>query len=141
MSHLRCLYILFCLPMILFIAGPSYSQSKNTVHGIELGRWVKEIEPNRYASSRDYKRTIKYFRDEFKGVSGIRWHAEVNLPSVKYIYIENRNRKRLWDGIHLYEIPGGKIRFYILPHIDKSEAKKSATPDKSTKGVVSGNAG
>ena len=127
--------------LVLTMAAPAAAQSKNTVHGIELGRWVKEIEPNRYASSRDYKRTIKYFRDEFKGVSGIRWHAEVNLPSVKYIYIENRNRNRLWDGIHLYEIPGGKIRFYILPHIDKKADKQPSPKKDPTKGVVKGNAG
>lgn len=108
------------------------AQEPNLVHGVEISRWVKEIEPNRYASSRDYKRTIKFFRDQFKGVRGVRWHAEVNLPSVKYIYIENRKRERLWDGIHIYKIPGGKIRFFILPH---EEEKTTAEPsgDKAAK--------
>ncbi len=119
----------------------SSAQERNLVHGVEISRWVKEIEPNRYASSRDYKRTIKFFRDQFKGVRGVRWHAEVNLPSVKYIFIENRKQDRLWDGIHIYKISGGKIRFFILPHEEEKttaepSGKKAAKAKPLTSGVV-----
>ena len=124
--YLSCviIFVAFCVSL------PVWAQETPQIHGVELHRWFKEIEPNRYASSRDYKRTIKFFRDQFRGVGGIRWHGEVNLPSVKYIYIQNRNRDRLWDGIHIYEIPGGKIRFFVLPH--RSEKPKSDEASQQT---------
>ena len=137
-KHFFSFSVAFCLSLGALSA---WAQEPNLVHGVELSRWVKEIEPNRYASSRDYKRTIKFFRDQFKGVRGIRWHGEVNLPSVKYIYIENRKKSRLWDGIHIYEIPGGKIRFFILPHIEEKPkpdpaAQKASKANTPTSGVV-----
>jgi hypothetical protein len=105
------------------------ADSANTVYGLEIMPWAKRLEEGRYQSPRDYEATKKFFKDNFKGWKSIRWHAEVSLPSVKYIHVENTAVKRSWDGVNIYELPGGQVRIFVLRHVPP--ATSSATPTKS----------
>ncbi len=92
------------------------------VHGLELLPWSKKIEENRYKSGRDYRATLKFFRKKFSHSKRHRWHAEVNVPGVKYKFLENLSKKRKWDGINIYELANGKVMMFVLPHQEEKKA-------------------
>lgn len=108
------------------------------VHGIDLIAWSKKIEEDRYQSPRSWDKTIEYFQKYFRGWKGVRWHREVNLPTIKYVHIENTHEKGAWAGINIYELPGGKVRVYVLKREPKDDAKNkpaaAATDAKSSGG-------
>lgn len=97
--------------------------------GLELVPYAKKIGERRYQSQRDYDGTIKFFRDKFKGWKTIRWMREVSLPAVKYIHLENTNDKSAWEGVNIYQLKSGEVRFYVLPRVVKTA---SADPAAST---------
>lgn len=100
------------------------------VNGLEIVPWSKKLEENRYKSGRDYKATIKFFRKKFAGSKRVKWHPEVNVTNVKYKYLQNLSKKRKWDGVNIYELPGGHVRIYVLPHKEaQPAAKPAAKPD------------
>lgn len=94
------------------------------VHGVDLVPWSKKIEEDRYQSPRSWDKTIEYFYKYFRGWKSVRWHREVNLPTIKYVHIENTNEKGAWSGINIYELPNGKVRIYVL----KREAPPTTEP-------------
>lgn len=106
------------------------------VHGIELLNWSKKIDEDRYQSPRNWDKTVEHFKKHFRGWRGVRWHREVNLPTIKYVHIENTNEKGEWAGINLYELPGGKVRMYVLKRLPKAEAAPKPN-DKSKTGKSS----
>jgi hypothetical protein len=105
------------------------SEKDGEVYGLEIMPWSKKIEEGRYQSPRDYEATKKFFKDKFKGWKSIRWHAEVSLPNVKYVHVENTAAKRRWDGVNIYEVPGGHVRIFVLPYVapvvPKADAPKA----------------
>lgn len=105
------------------------------VHGIDLIAWSKKIEEDRYQSPRSWDKTIEYFKKYFRGWRGVRWHREVNLPTIKYVHIENTHEKGAWAGINIYELPGGKVRVYVLKREPKVEAAK---PDAAKASAAKG---
>lgn len=112
---------------------PALAESQPKVHGLELVPWSKKIESGRYQSSRDWEGTLKYFRDKLRGWKGIRWHREVNLPTVKYIHIQNLNPKARWSGVNLYQLPSGEVRMYVLRRVRPDE-KPDDKADKKASG-------
>ncbi|MDP2340473.1 MAG: hypothetical protein Q8O67_05930 [Deltaproteobacteria bacterium] len=90
--------------------------------GLELVPYSKKLGDRRYQSQRDYEGTIKFFRDKFKGWKTIKWTREVSLPAVKYIHLENSNDKAAWEGVNIYQLKTGEVRFYVL----KREAPAAA---------------
>ena len=104
------------------------------VYGIELVPYSREVGPDRFQSSRDWAGTIKYFKKKFAGWKYIRWHSVVNLPSVKYVHIENTYPKRQFDGLNVYVLPGGRVRMFMIKHVDEPKApaksEAGATGDK-----------
>lgn len=100
----------------LFSGVPAFAESPK-VHGLELVPWSKKLETDRYRSARDWEGTLKHFRDTFRGWRGIRWHREVNLPTVKYIHIENQNERSGWRGVNIYQLPNGQVRMYVLQRV------------------------
>ncbi|MFZ9887446.1 MAG: hypothetical protein ACO3JL_08075 [Myxococcota bacterium] len=82
-------------------------------YGVELLPWSKKLDDDRYQSPRDYGKTLEHFKKQFKGWKAVRFHAEVNLPAVKYVHIENSNPSAEWAGINVYEVEG-KVRMYVL---------------------------
>lgn len=83
--------------------------------GLELVPYAKKIGERRYQSQRDYDATIKFFRDKFKGSKSVRWTREVSLPAVKYVHLENTNTSGAWEGVNIYQLKNGEVRFYVLP--------------------------
>ncbi|MCP4500825.1 MAG: hypothetical protein GY822_12760 [Deltaproteobacteria bacterium] len=98
------------------------------VNGLELVPWSKKIEENRYKSGRNYRATLKYFRKKFSHSKRHRWHAEVNVPSVKYKFLENLSKKRKWDGINIYELANGTVMMFVLPHREAKKEVEKRTP-------------
>ena len=96
--------------------------------GLELVPYSKKLSERRYQSQRDYEGTIKFFKDKFKGWKTIRWMREVSLPAVKYIHLENSNDKAAWEGVNIYQLKSGEVRFYVL----KRETPPAATTTTTT---------
>lgn len=115
------------LLVLLFALAPLPALAQApTVYGLELVPWSKKLEEDRYQSSRDWEGTLRYFREKLRGWKGVRWHREVNLPTVKYVHIQNTNPKAKWSGINIYELPGGRVRMYVLKRITPKAEPKAA---------------
>lgn len=100
--------------------------------GLELIPWSKKLAERRYESPRDWDGTIKFFRDKFKGWKTIKWSREVSLPAVKYVHITNAAENGKWDGINIYALPDGRIRYYVLSRAPKAPATKAPTDGSSS---------
>ena len=109
--------LLTALLVVLLVAlvAPA-AQAAPKVHGVELMNWAKKVDEDRYKSPRDFEKTVKFFRDAYKGWRTIKRHRDVSLPGVKYLHFENLAKKREWDAINIYEVPGGHVYIYILAH-------------------------
>lgn len=124
----------FVVLATLLVGAESALANAPKVHGIELISWSKKIDEDRYQSPRNWDKTVDYFQKYFRGWRGVRWHREVNLPTIKYIHIENTHHKGEWAGINIYELPGGKVRVYVLKREPKVEpAGDAAKADKAEK--------
>lgn len=122
--------LLFLVVVLPLLAAPLASANAPKVYGLELVPWSRQLDDDRYQSSRDWEKTLKHFKDNLRGWRGVRWHREVNLPTVKYVHIENKNEKAEWEGINIYQLPGGKVRMFVLKRQPKAEL--AAVPDKSS---------
>lgn len=121
------------LPFAIALMCAFAANAADEVYGLEILPWSKKLdEEGRYQSPRDYEQTKKFFKDKFKGWKFIRWHAEVSLPSVKYIHVENTAPKRKWDGVNIYELPGGHVRIFVLPHVEPPPPPAEATAKPGT---------
>lgn len=112
-------------------AGPALAQSAR-VYGVDIVPWSKKIGTGRYRSGRTFDKTVKFFRDNFRGSKRVKWHAEVNVPRVKYKHLQNLSKKRKWDGINIYEIKN-TVYIYVLKH-EKDDAKQGASGKADKKG-------
>jgi hypothetical protein len=119
------LFVAWTLPLL---AAPLAHANAPKVYGLELLPWSKQLEDDRYMSSRDWEKTLKHFKDKLRGSHGVRWHREVNLPTVKYVHIENTNEKAEWEGINIYQLPNSQVRMYVLKRQPKLEL--ATTPSK-----------
>jgi hypothetical protein len=116
---------------LTLVGGPALAADK--VLGLEMPSYSKKLEETRYQSPRNFEKTVKFFKDYFRGWRGVVWHREVNLPSVKYVHIENKNEKAKWSGVNIYEMPGGKVRIFVLERIAAdAPAADAAKSDKKT---------
>lgn len=115
-------------------APASASADTPTELGLELIPWSKKLTERRYESPRDWDATLKFFRDKFKGWKTIKWSREVSLPAVKYVHITNAADSGKWDGINIYTLPDGRVRYYLLARAPKAPAAKApaASPPASS---------
>ena len=129
-TALRRWSFLILLLMAAAVAGPALASAGDTPTelGVELIPWSKKLGERRYESPRDWEATIKFFRDKFKGWKTIKWTREVSLPAVKYVHITNTADNGKWEGINIYALPDGRVRFYLL-----ARAAKPAVPEPATK--------
>jgi hypothetical protein len=109
------------------LAAPAHAAEPNNELGLELVPWSKKVGERRYESPRDFDSTVKFYKDRFKGQKTIKWTREVSLPSVKYIHIENTGTSSRWQGINIYALPDGRVRYYLL----EREAPATAAAPKA----------
>ncbi len=130
----RSLAVVSCLVLLAvpLVATPALAASGPEELGLELVPYAKKIGERRYQSQRDYDGTIKFFKDKFKGSKTVRWMREVSLPAVKYIHLENNNDKAAWEGLNIYQLKSGEVRFYVLPRAVKTAALSTTTNAPST---------
>lgn len=121
--------VLAALAMALALgAAPARASGDTpTELGLELIPWSKKLAERRYESPRDWEATLKFFRDKFKGWKTIKWTREVSLPAVKYVHITNTATAGKWEGINIYSLPDGRVRYFLL-----ARAPTAAPPAKAT---------
>lgn len=125
----RGLAALAALALSFALAAPAARASTDTPSelGLELIPWSKKLAERRYESPRDWDATLKFFRDKFKGWKTIKWTREVSLPAVKYVHITNTADAGKWEGINIYALPDGRVRYFLL-----ARAAKAAPPAKGS---------
>lgn len=117
--------LFFSLALLFATLGAPPAQASSdtpTELGLELIPWSKKLADRRYESPRDWEATIKFFRDKFKGWKTIKWTREVSLPAVKYVHITNAAESGKWEGINIYALPDGRVRYYLLTRTAKAAA-------------------
>jgi hypothetical protein len=109
------------------IALAAPGAAAEAVLGVEIVPYSKKVNEHRFESPRDYDGTLKFFRDQFKGWKQVKWTREVSLPAVKYIHIDNLNEKSNWEGINIYELPNGRVRYTLLKRLPKAAPPPSSS--------------
>jgi hypothetical protein len=112
---------------MLVSAAPARADDNSDL-GLELVPWSKKVGDHRYESPRDYEGTVKFFKDKFKGYKTIRWSREVSLPAVKYIHLDNLTTNAKWEGVNIYALPDGRVRYFLLEHEAQAPAPAPAKP-------------
>lgn len=113
--------LVLALAVAASAAAPARASSDTpTELGLELIPWSKKLAERRYESPRDWEATVKFFRDKFKGWKTIKWTREVSLPAVKYLHITNTADNGKWEGINVYALPDGRVRYYLLTRAPKA---------------------
>jgi hypothetical protein len=116
--------------LTVVVALPARAADQPSELGLDLVPWSKKLGERRYESPRDYEGTVKYFKDKFKGWKQIRWSREVSLPAVKYIHIDNTGDSSKWEGINIYALPDGRVRYYLLERRPAAAPAAAAAPAK-----------
>lgn len=84
------------------------------VHGATILDEVRSAGDGYLRSTRDWDRTIRFFRGVYGRARGIVWRNLETPPKVKAIYIENTRAKRKWDGINIYH-HNNRTFIHVLP--------------------------
>lgn len=120
----RMLVNMACLAVMCLLVAPAQAANEPKVHGLTLVPWSKKIDEDRYRSARDWKGTLKFFKERFRGSSHVKWHREVNLPKVKFVHLQSLREKWNWSGLNIYQLPNGEVRLYVLKRLpEKAESK------------------
>ena len=109
---------------LLVLLGQAAPARADDDLGVPLMAWAKKLAPHRYESPRDWEATVKFFHDEYKGQKTIRFGRENSVPAAKYVHIDNLATAARWDGVNIYELPDGRVRFFVL----EREKKAAPTP-------------
>lgn len=102
----------FALGLAVLLPG-SGSVAANRVHGAVVDDTAKRVGEDRFKSSEDWEKTVKFFRSAYGGKPGIIFRMIPTPPKVKAMHIQNTSAKRTWDGINIYET-GGDVFIYVL---------------------------
>lgn len=101
----------FALSLIL---GNPQRTSAAGAHGVVVPQGSKTMGKSQFRSSKDWDRTIRFFRKVFRGDKGIVFQLMKSPPNVKAYHIQNINPKRRWDSVNIYENKQ-KVYISILP--------------------------
>jgi hypothetical protein len=83
------------------------------VHGAVLDDTAKKVGENRFKSTENWEKTIRFFRTTYGGRAGIVWSTIETPPKVRAIHIANTLPKRTWEGINVYEA-NGDVFIYVI---------------------------
>ncbi|MDF1565054.1 MAG: hypothetical protein P1V51_18590 [Deltaproteobacteria bacterium] len=96
--------------------------------GATLPKWVKKLEEHRYRSPWDWDATLKWLDRTYA-----KWEYPririVNKPGIKAFHLKNRKKKADWDGINVYQLESGEVRFFVV----EREKEAKTAPKKSGK--------
>jgi hypothetical protein len=84
-----------------------------TVHGAQLMDGAVKVDEDRYRSSQDWEKTLRFYRGIYGKVQGVLWRSVASTPKVKAIHIANLRKGQSWEGINVYET-GGQVFIYVL---------------------------
>ncbi|MCK6548222.1 hypothetical protein L6R52_20400 [Myxococcota bacterium] len=99
------------------VAGAPAAASAARVHGAVIDDTAKKVGEDRFKSTEDWDKTIRFFRSAYGGKPGIVWRVVDTPPKVRAIHIENTAPKRTWEGINIYET-GGEIFIFVIKAVD-----------------------
>lgn len=94
--------------------GPA--EAANRVHGAVVDDTAKKVGEDRFKSTEDWEKTVRFFRNAYGGKPGIVWRVIETPPKVKAIHIANttaKKQKGQWEGINIYET-GNEIFIYVI---------------------------
>jgi hypothetical protein len=104
------------LALGLAAAAPS-AASAARLHGAVIDDTAKKVGEDRFKSTEDWEKTIRFFRSVYGGKPGIVWRVIDTPPKVRALHIENTSPKRTWEGINIYET-GGEIFIFVIKAVD-----------------------
>lgn len=91
-------------------------------HGVIVPGGSKLISKDRFKSSKDFDRTLRFYRSVYRREKTIVFQHLPSPPAVKAMYIENTKPGASWEGINLYRTRG-KVYIYIIANRNKKNSK------------------
>lgn len=74
---------------------------------------MKRVGDDRFKSTEDWEKTLRFLKGVYGGKPGIVWKTVDAPPKVKAIHIANTVPRRTWEGINVYET-GGEIFIFVI---------------------------
>jgi hypothetical protein len=110
------------------VLAPAGAEAAARVHGVVLDDSAKKVGEDRFKSTEDWEKTVRFFRNAYGGKTGIVFRTIETPPKVKALHIENTLPKRQWEGINIYET-AGDIFIYVI----KAETQPARAAPKPKK--------
>jgi hypothetical protein len=107
---------------LLASTGLASVASAATVHGAQLMDGAVKVDEDRYRSTQDWEKTLRFYRGIYGKVQGVLWRSVASTPKVKAVHIANLRKGQSWEGINVYET-GGQVFIYVLRAESGSETK------------------
>jgi hypothetical protein len=95
------------------LAATSTASASIKVSGATVDDESRKVGENRFRSTQDWEKTLRFYRSAYGGKPGYVWHSIETPPKVKAIHIENTHDNRQLEGINIYETSGEIFVFVI----------------------------
>ena len=122
--------ILTVLGIILALSAFGTSSAEATgAHGVVVPNGSKPVGKSRFRSSKDWDRTLRFFRSVFRREKGVVFQTLKSPPAIKAVYIENTNPKKNWEGINVYQTKN-QVFIYVIANRDAKKSRSKSSKRK-----------
>ncbi len=138
-DRLRALAYIAAFLVAGALAAPAHSAEYQTYLGATLPKWARKIGEHRFQSPWDWHTTIRWLNKTYASRAEYPRIRIVNQPGVKAIHLKNARKRGGWEGMNIYQLQDGRVRFYVLPRRRSKEAqpKKEAKKQAKAQGIRS----
>lgn len=104
----------------LLLSGTARAAGEFRVLGVVLPGGSVKVDTDRYRMPQTYEEALKFYK-QFLPPAKYGRKAIRNQAGVRAVHIDNPAGKSEWDGLNLYELPGGEVRLFIIAAAKKDE--------------------
>ena len=108
------------------VAAPARAAEYQTYLGATLPKWARKIGEHRFQSPWDWHTTIRWLNKTYTSRAEYPRIRIVNQPGVKAIHLKNARKRGGWEGMNVYQLADGRVRFYVLPKEKPKEPRAKA---------------
>ena len=99
------------------------------LYGALLPEGSTQVGQARFRSSKDWDRTLRFFRSVYRREKNIVFQHLPSPPMVKAMYIENTKPGKRWEGINVYQAKG-TVYLYVIANRDHIKSRQKSPKQK-----------
>ena len=98
--------------------------------GVVVPDGSKQIAKARFRSSKDWDRTIRFYRSVYRREKAIVFQYLPSPPTVKALHIENTKPGQTWESINVYQSKD-KVYIYVIANRNAKKSKSKSRRKKT----------